>query len=281
MRGFPPSIDWRDIRQYTQFLRIFSTQYLDELVRIFIANKPASVFTKRLLNTVTVSASHSRRGMRGWKNRKFAVSLMMLDLVEVFKDFYDPKDFVEFGSGALRGQKVMSYTDDEKKNNKHPKGYAHRRGLVLYNRMIKHMLENRKWVPFLGCEVVGRKIVNKLTKQPLHYGDIADQFACETQRTFQWTSGSWLHNEGTTTNGYEFPLWIQTNCSPENVWPEEVNRVQASILDRVKTNVRDIPPLAPSFSVMNEEEWRDYCSGEGEKKEYGGWYDSTGYIELH
>ena len=217
-------------------------------------NKPASTFFERMVNTVSVSASHSRRGMLGWKNRNFAVSLMMLDLVEVFKDFYDPKDFVEFGSGADRGQKMMSFTDAEKKNNKHPKGCAHTRGLVLYKRMMNLMLKERKWVPFLGCEIIKETIINKLTKRPLHYGDIADQMACESQRTFQWTSGSRLHNEGNTTNGYEFPLWIKTNCSPERIWPEEVNRVQAFILDRVKTNVRDIPPLAPSFSVVNEEE---------------------------
>ena len=61
-------------------------------------NKPASTFFERMVNTVSVSASHSRRNMLGWKNRNFAILLMMLDLVEVFKDFYDPKDFVEFGS---------------------------------------------------------------------------------------------------------------------------------------------------------------------------------------
>ena len=49
----------------------------------------------------------------------------MLDLVKVFKDFYDPKDFVKFKFGANKGQKMMSFTDAKKKNNKHLKGCAH------------------------------------------------------------------------------------------------------------------------------------------------------------
>ena len=151
---------------------------------------------------------------------------------------------------------------------------------MLYKRMMNLMLKERKWVSFLGCEIIKETIINKLTKRPLHYENIADQMVCESQRTFQWTSGFRLHNEGNTTNEYEFSLWIKTNCSPKRIWPEEVNCVQAFILNRVKTNVRNIPPLAPSFSVVNEEEWREYCSGEEERKQYSGWYDSEEYIDL-
>ena len=82
---------------------------------------------------------------------------------------------MKFESGADRGQKMMSFTDAKKKNNKHSKGCAHTRGLVLYKRMMNLMLKERKWVPFLGCEIIGEKIINKLTKRPLHYRDIADQ----------------------------------------------------------------------------------------------------------
>ena len=79
--GFSPFIDWQDIQQYTQSLRQFKKLYLDELVGIFLGGGIAEGFFERLINTVFVSASHSRRGVRGWKNHRFAASLMMLDLV--------------------------------------------------------------------------------------------------------------------------------------------------------------------------------------------------------
>ena len=63
--GVSPFIDWQDIQQYTQSLRQFKKLYLDELVGIFLGGGIAEGFFERLINTVFVSASHSRRGVRG------------------------------------------------------------------------------------------------------------------------------------------------------------------------------------------------------------------------
>ena len=51
------------------------------------------------------SAQRHRRHKKGWKTRNFVGSQIMLDMVEVFDDYYNPKDFVHFGSGALYGRR--------------------------------------------------------------------------------------------------------------------------------------------------------------------------------
>ena len=59
-----------------------------------------------LSNSVSVAAAHSHRTRKGWAKRQFAVSQMMLDLSEVYEDFYEPKDFVKFATGARDGLKM-------------------------------------------------------------------------------------------------------------------------------------------------------------------------------
>ena len=225
---------------------------------------------------LSVTASHSRRAMNGWKNRGFSVSVMMLDLVEVFSDFYDPKDFVQFGTGADRGLKMMKYTKGEFRKHKHPSSYNHTRGSILEYRIKEYLLANPTMCKFLGCRVRKEKgcqeekeeIIINLTGRPLHYGDFADQFTCKNNIIFQWTSASRLHNDGSTCYAHEFPIKTDKNHSLEEMWPKEIINAMKTVLDELKKRGKEIPEIGPSFRVDNEEEWKQYCLTS--KKTYDG-----------
>ena len=277
LSGFPPSVDSDDINQYVEFLRIFAEEHLDRLVDMYYRfggdgkhMVSAKEFSDELSNSISVAAAHSRRTRKGWAKRKFAVSQMMLDLVEVFSDFYAPEEFVNFAKGAEDGLKMFRYNQGERTDNKN-RDADHTRGMIIYKRLLQYLKDRPKLCGFFGCEVRGDKVVIILSERPLHYGDLADHFPCKCYLDYQNTSSARLHNYPRLSVAHEYPVRDDDGDDPRKMWPQPVNDIMAYILDYSTKHKDLVPSMSKNFSVDNEESWRDYILEHGSDAREGWW----------
>jgi len=273
--GFPPKMMSHDVRHYTKFLKDFRDLHLQKLVDMFYRQEKrgleeAEEFTMLLRNCMDSAASHSTIAMGGWKTLNFCASQIMLDMREVFSDFYDPAHFVQFATGAKFGLTMIPFNKKQiadtnwKRNGKKlswMNSVDHRKGRVFAERMKRylHREANPAQWRLCGLKEVDNEACVALTGRQLHYGDFADHITCEAGKHFSRVSRSRLHNKPDPMSNFEHAIFNKECKNPDEMWPDPVRETFQSIVQFAETNEGMGCLRVPvEIAVSNEKEWETY-----------------------
>ena len=73
----------------------------------------AEKFGTEMKKALLVAATHTMSAPGGWKTVDFCLSQILMDVVEVLEDFYDPNHFTQFATGAIGGHRMFKCTADQ------------------------------------------------------------------------------------------------------------------------------------------------------------------------